>query len=262
MAATKFKIESGVQLLARLTKKVEIKDFYTNLFQGGLMHGDAVEIFSDVSTSNLLVDIISDALIPNKINGEPIGVLMFNTAGKFIYEELMKTLQTKISLRMETCIDDEIRQSNLDRMLHKTLSNFFILEIYDAMQFYTTIHNLENVLIKHSNISLILFDTLTAFYWSEQGFKITKMDIYLRNLLRMIQNVSKEYKVILIYTRPGYFSSSKDTDNLKTSQVMEGISYKVHLIDNGAEDYQVNVKTSDTYYMKSYKIVDNIIKWQ
>lgn len=261
MTTAKFKIESGVQLLARLSKKPEIENFYPVLFDQGLKYGNVVEIISCNNSSYLLIDMICDALIKTETNAESVGVLMFNTAGHFNIHELIKTLEKRIELNFNSGIDKQILKKEIDKVLEKTLSNFFLFEIYDATQFYTTIYSLDNIFTKHSNISLLLFDTVTAFYWSEQGFKITKMDVYLNNLLGIIQKVTKEYKVILVYTRPAYFSSSKDTADFETSEITDGVNFKVKL-DNKKEVFEVNVKTLDSYYKKCFQILDNIIKWQ
>ncbi|XP_026725798.1 DNA repair protein XRCC2-like [Trichoplusia ni] len=262
MAATKFKIESGVQLLARLIKKAEVENFYTDLFQPGLRSDDVVEIFGSISFSTILIDVISEALLPKQMNEKPLGVLLFNTVGQFNYTDLINTMRAKIESFKYTNEDCLIDKENI---LQKALSNLFILEIYDATQMYATIYNLDNILANKQSISLLIVDTLTAFYWSEQGFKISKMDSYIKNLLKMIQKVSKEYKLIFMYTRPGYFGSSKDSDNLETCevQVSEGVNITVQLLDkNSTGVYQVNVKTVDSYYKKCFCILDNGIKWQ
>lgn len=261
MAMTKYKVESGVQLLARLNKKPIIENFYSSLFQPGLKNDDVVEIFGDNSTV-LLIDLICEALFSSRSNAETLGVLVFNTVGKVDYKELINTLKRKIISSVNLNIDFD---AEIDTILHRTLKNLFILDVYDATQFYTTIHNLDNILACHQNISILIFDTISAFYWSEQGFKITKMDVYIKNLLKMIQKVSKEYKVILIYTRPGYFSSSKDSGNIGEvhSTNTECVNFKVHLIDNNSTGaYQVNVKTTDLYYKKCMTLLDNEINWQ
>lgn len=258
MATTNCKVESGVQLLARLIKKPVITNFYSNLFQPGLKNDDVVEVYGNKSSA-LLIDLINEALAPSRYNEEPLGVLVFNTVGQLNYKELISALKQKIVSSLNTDCDAE-----LDTILHRTLNNLYILDIYDATQFYTTIHNLDNILANHQNISLLIFDTLTAFYWSEQGFKITKMDLYIKNLLRMIQKVSKEYKVILIYTRPGYFSSSKDSGNIGEVQITEDINFKVQLVDNNSTGaYEVNIRTNDLCYnKKSISTLDNAINWQ
>ncbi|CAD0195641.1 unnamed protein product [Chrysodeixis includens] len=261
MAATKCKIESGVQLFARLIRKPEIENFYTDLFQPGLRRNDVVEMFGNISFSSLLIDMISEALLPKQTNARPLGVLLLNTAGQFSYVELVNEMKTKV----ESLYTNEDRPADIESILQKALSNLFILDIYNATQMYATIHNLDTIFVQNLNISLLIVDTLTAFYWLEQGFKISKMDLYIKTLLKMIQKVSKEYKVTFMYTRPGYFGSSKDSDNLETCeiQVSEGVNIKIQLLDkNSTGEYQVNVKTVDSYYKKCFCTLNNGIKWQ
>ncbi|KAH9645866.1 hypothetical protein HF086_010065 [Spodoptera exigua] len=248
MASIKFKVESGVQLLARLTKKPVIENFYSNLFQPGLKQDDVVEIIGEEIPSNLLIDLITEALLPIKKNVEPIGVLLFNTIGKFNYEDLIITLKKRIGA------------SEMEDHLQKALNNFFILDIYDTTQMYTTIHNLDNLLSKHHEISLLIFDNLTAFYWSEQGFKITKMDSYIRNLIKIIQKVIKEHKVIIIYTRPRHFSSNKDSGN-PNIQFIDGVNYRVLVESNNSKSYNLIVRTNNLCYPKYMSLEDNQINW-
>lgn len=258
MTSIKYKVESGVQLLARLTKKPVIENFYCSLFQPGLKQDDVVEIVGEEISSSLLIDLIVEALLPSKINVEPIGVLVFNTIGKLNYEELIKTLKKRIGTLSASNIDCV----EVNDVLHRSLSNLFILDIYDTTQLYTTIHNLDNILTNHHNLSLIIFDNLTAFYWSEQGHKITKMDLYIKNLLKMIQKVTKEHKVILIYTKPRHFNSNKDSGNPNDIQITEGINYKVQLLEsNSSRLYNLIVRTNDLCYTKYINIEDNQINW-
>lgn len=256
--ATKFKIESGIQLLARLSKKPGVINFFPTLFDPGLKHGETVEMYNDVNISYLLIDMICEALLPRE-SKEPIGVLMINTAGQFNYEEFIKILRKRLFSTLDK-ENNEMPNFEIDQLLDEVLSNYHLLEVYDATQFYTTIHSLDKFFIKHSNLSLVIIDTLTAFYWSEQGFKVTKMDLYIKSLLTMIQKVTKEYKIIIVYTKSKYFSSSKDTDNFEYS-ISDGVNFKVKLSHIGKSLYEVNVKSSQTYYKNFYSIVNNEINW-
>ncbi|KAM3966671.1 LOW QUALITY PROTEIN: DNA repair protein XRCC2 [Aphomia sociella] len=231
MATNNIKLESGVQLLARLTKKSKIENFYPALFRSGPKYNEFIEMFSEISMSVLLVDIICEALIPVKLGGPQLSVLIFNMGGSVNYDMLVNCVQKRLDLIYFTEKSDHSEE--FKSLLQETLCNLYILEIYDATQFYTTVHNLENILTKHSDISLIIFDTLTAFYWSEQGHKITRMDLYLKNLLQIIRMITKDYKTTVLYTRPEYFSSSKNKNENLTSTSLppttEGVDYHIQL---------------------------------
>lgn len=257
MATARFKVESGLQLLARLRKKTVNENFYPVLFENGLKTGEVVEFYSDESMSCLLADIISEALIPKRLDGVELGVLLINTDGNLNFDVIGNVLKKKLLMLAVQCED-------VDSLLHEVLQKLHILEVYDSTQFYTTIHNLESVLMQNQYISLVIIDTLTAFYWSEQGFKITKMDVYLKSLLNIIQKITTEFNIKIIYTRPDYFSSSKDCiENLEACSnhpKIECLNYRMQVLrDNGT--YQVSVRTSDKIYSKFFSILDDTIKW-
>lgn len=258
VATSRFKVESGLQLLARLRKKSVNENFYPVLFENGLKTGEVVEFYSDESMSCLLADIISEALIPESLGGVEFGVLLINTDGNLSFEVIVSVLKKKLSTLAIQCQD-------IDNILHEVLQKFHILKVYDSTQFYTTIHNLENVLNQNEYISLVIFDTLTAFYWSEQGFKITKMDVYLKSVLSIVQQITKEFNIKIIYTRPDYFSSSKDCiQNLEACSnhpKIECLNYRMQVVLREDGTYQANVRTSDKIYNKFFSIFDDIIKW-
>lgn len=257
MSAAKFKIESGVQLLTRLLpKKPDLENFYPAIFQSGPKNGEVIEVFSDSCASHFLIDIISEALIQTKFNGVSAGVLVFNTDGNINYEDLINVIKKKIFSSKQNSSTFCTDSSALENTLKETVSNLYVVDIYDVTQFYTTIHKLESILIEYPNISLLIFNTLTAFYWSEQGYKITRMDLYIKNLINTIQKVNKEYKTICLYTRPEYFCTNKDSFNIPSE-----ISYQIGILDNSKGNYQVNVKSTSFKATKFFRTNDNELKW-
>ncbi|KAJ0181014.1 hypothetical protein K1T71_003099 [Dendrolimus kikuchii] len=258
MAEPKFVIESGMQLLARLTKKPNIENFYPILFKSGPKNTDVIEISNDADTSWLLIDMISEALIPNKVN-DSVQVLLIITDGNLNYELFLNVLRSKISNRFSQS-NENIR--HIETIIQETLSKLHLIEIFDANQFYVTIHNLDNILMEHSNISLVIFNSLTAFYWSEQSFKITKMDLYVKNLLQIIQKFIKEYKITCVYTRPQYFISSNTCEGQSSSYIMVH-QYQINLTyhNDDIEMYRVDVKSREGQFTRYFKITDGTIKW-
>lgn len=258
MAASRFKVESGLQLLARLRKKPVNENFYPTLFLNGLKAGEVIEFYSDESMSCLLADIISEALIPESLCGVEFGVLLINTDGNLCFDVIVNVLKKKLSMLAVQCED-------INSLLHEVLQKLYILEVYDSTQFYTTIHNLESTLMKNQCISLVVLDTLPAFYWTEQGYKITKMDVYLKSLLSIVQKITKEFNIKIMYTRPDYFSSSKDCiKNLEAcckEPRIECLNYRMQVVLREDGTYQVNVRTSDKIYNKFFITVDDTIKW-
>ncbi|XP_059047509.1 DNA repair protein XRCC2-like [Achroia grisella] len=264
MDRNQIKVESGVQLLARLTKKTEIEGFYPVLFNSGPKFNEVIEMLSNISMSTLLIDMICEALLPIRLGGSQLSVLIFNTDGDLNYDALIKCLRKKICSCLSYEPSEIYNTEQFKSLFNETICNLHILEIYDATQFYTTMYNLENILTEHSDISLVIIDTLTAFYWSEQGYKITKMDLYLRNLLQIIRKVMKDYKITVLYTRPEYFTSNKDTtekfERYNFDPTMEGVDYHIQLtFDNSI--YNLTVVTSEFNIKRHFTMLDNTIHW-
>lgn len=250
MSAAKFKIESGAQLLARLIKKPDLENFYPTIFPHGLKKGEVIEVFSDGCTSHFINEIISEALIQTRSKGVTAGVLFFKTDGNTNYNDLFDVIKKKITTQSDSCprkLDDEFKD---------IVTNFHTVDVYDVTQYYITIHNLENILMEYSNITLIIFDTLTAFYWSEQGSKITKMDFYIKNLINSTQKVTKEYKTVCLYTRPAYFCTNKDANYIPAE-----LNYQIHITENTQGIYQINLKSISLRATKFFKIVNKELKW-
>lgn len=258
MATSGFKVESGLQLLARLKKKPVNENFYPALFVNGFKTNEVIEFYSDESMSCLLADIISEALIPESLNGVEFGVLLINTDGNLSFDVIVSVLKKKLSSLAVQCED-------FNSLLHEVLQKFHILNVYDSTQLYTTVHNLESILMKNQCISLIILDTLTAFYWSEQGFKITKMDVYLKSLLSIVQKITKEFNIKVMYTRPDYFSSSKvcikNLEACSKHPRIECLNYRMQVVLREDGIYQVSVRTSDNIYNKFFNIIEDTIKW-
>ncbi|XP_063633263.1 DNA repair protein XRCC2 [Cydia splendana] len=262
MEKTKFKVESGIQLLTRLsTKKTTVDNFYPNLFQSGPKPGEVIEMFSNRSCSFLLIDMIIEAVLPIKFGGAEIGVLILNTDGHISLQALTASLRNKL----HTQYNVGLHEDDFAKVLNDMIDNIFILDVFEATQLYTSFQNLENILAKHNNISLCVIDTLTAFYWSEQSFKITKMDIYLRNLLRIVQKAVQCHEVTILYTRPEYFNSSKDllenTEACADVPTAEKVNCRIQVCQIEDETFIANVRTSSDVTRKNFKIEFNKINW-
>lgn len=253
------KIESGLQLLARLAITFDLSQFYPVLFENGLKANDVVEISgdSDCCKTFLLIDFICHTILPKDFGGLDTGFLVFNSDGNFSLKTVYSVLEEKIK-----CIS--ITNDEMNVVIEKTMSKLFILNIYDAEQFQVTLENLENILADNPTISLIAVDTLTAFYWAEQPFKLTKMDLYLRSCLKNIQKFSQEQKIPIIYTKPLYFGSEQDNIRKKLDAVSDHLTYRLNIsknCNNSGISYEVVKQTHYSYEVKHFCITNYIINW-
>lgn len=263
-----YKVETGIQLLARICRKPSIENFYPELLQTGPKQGEVIELLSNEKLTSLLTDIICTALLPMCLKGVESGVIIFNCNGQLNVNTVISCMRKKIISQMSSLqvINNSSvhRNKQVDNLLQKAMSNLYIMEIYDTTQFYATIYNLENILMEHSNISLVIFDSITSFYWSELNFKILKMDNYLKKLLNKIQQVTKEHKVTILYSRPEFFTSNKDVpENLEPCcehPTSEKLNYRIHITHNNGI-YKASIRTFQNLKVQLFNIEENQIRW-
>lgn len=257
----KFKMESGIQLLSRLRKNKEIRNYYPTLFESGIKNEDLIEMSSDGKRASfLIIDIICEALVPSELDGPEIGVVLLATDGSISHEKILKVLTQKLLLKISQYNSNgNLDTTLLDTLLLKSLKNFHLLEVYDATQFYCTLYNFENVVSAYPNISLILIENLVAFYWSEQGFKIIKMDLYQKKILKIVQTIIKEYKIPVLYYKPQYFHSSKESEDTK----IQTINYKIEVSSNlnDTDIFNVSIFTGSEQEIKYFKIINDQLTW-
>ncbi|CAF4783390.1 unnamed protein product [Pieris macdunnoughi] len=266
--ALNFKLESGVQLLSRLSKKSVIENFYPTLFKCGPEKDEVIEIFSNNSANPLLYDLISEALLPHLVGGVETGIVFFNTDGNFDKNKFIELFKHKLYTNVTEKKIINLNDEAMDIIINGCLNNFTVIDVYDPSQFIVSVQNLDNMLMKHSNISLIIFNTLSAFYWSEQSFKVTKMDLYLKKLLKFVQRITKDFKVVILYTRPEYFCSSKEAiENLEPCCSMpteERINYRLQVkySSNNSDCNYVVVQTADKLVKIPFILINGNISWQ
>lgn len=265
--STNLKVESGLQLLSRIIKRPGIENFYPILFETGPKQGDIIELFSDISTSGLLLDMICEMLLPVKLGGVEASILILSTDGHLKTENIFEYFRKKLMAGIKSNTTKEIEQffNNIDDIYNNSLKKILFMEIFDSTQLYITIQNIENVLAKHSNISVVIIDTLTAFYWSEQNLKIMKMDLNLKMLLKSIHKVTKDFKVTILYTRPEYFCSTKEVmTNLEPCselQSSEQLNYRIQIKHIGDVTYDVIVRTYNKQINRQFILCDGFITW-
>lgn len=267
--ALKFKLESGVQLLSRLSKKAGIENFYPSLFNCGPNKDEVIEIFSNNSANPFLYDLITEALLPHLVGGVEAGTVIFNTDGNFDKNNFIEIFKHKLYTKLtEKNIQVNFKDEAMDEILNGCLNNIIIIDIYDPSQLIISIQNLDNILMRHSNISLIIFHTLSAFYWSEQSFKVTKMDLYLKKLLKFVQKITKDFKIVILYTRPEYFCSSKESiENLEPCcpiPTESRINYRLQVkySSSDSEYNYVIVQTDEKLVKIPFLIMNGNISWQ
>ncbi|KAJ9582041.1 hypothetical protein L9F63_003624 [Diploptera punctata] len=225
------KAESGLQLLARLSSRPDIHGLDEKLFSGGLHFGDVVEITGDIGSGKtlLITQLLAKCLLPKSmfeidIGGLGAGAIIINSDHHF---QLLKLVSIMESTFEE---NQQLDSSTIEKIIKTALANLIVLNCYDRVQLLVTFHSLDNILSSNKNISLIVVDSLSAFYWQDIVISgIHKMDFYLKKTLKTLQSCIQEHKIVIIYTKQAHFVSKINFVPESSKSVLGNITHRVQL---------------------------------
>ncbi|XP_077298465.1 DNA repair protein XRCC2 isoform X1 [Arctopsyche grandis] len=191
-------VESGAQAFTRLVKPPSLIPLHQKLLPQAPKPSEVIEISYDKDTPHnaLISDFISNAILPIELGGKNAEVVILHTDGQFNLETLIHCMKRKIK-----AVDPKYL---CDVFIKRFIRNLHIVSIYDSQQMYVAIHALENVLAMNVNVSLVIIDSIVAFYWSDRmfGSGILKVTTYVLKILQMIKSVTKDHQTVIMYTKP------------------------------------------------------------
>lgn len=237
------KAESGLQLLARLSTRPNIHALNDRLFSAGLNFGDVVEISGDLGTGKtiLVTQILAKCLLPKSmcethIDGLGAGAILINCDHHFQLLKLVSLMESMLlKIQKPGCSSTEQNQSldssTIEKIIKAALANLTILNCYDRVQLLVTFHSLGNILSSNTDISLIVLDSISAYYWQDVVISGKhKMDFYLKKTLKTLQTCVKDYKIVTIFTKQAYFHSKIGfASDSSSKQTIGSITHRVTL---------------------------------
>lgn len=273
------KAETGVQLLARLSSRPNLNSLSETLFPGGINLGNIIEISGDSGSgkTTLITQFLVKCLLPKTwneftIGGLGAGAIIVDTDHHFQILKLVSIMESLLmkcreSNTSEVQLPKHIDSKIIEKIIKESLANLIVLNCYDSVQLFVTFHSLENILSSNANTSLIIIDSLSAYYWQDVAVRgIRKMDLYLRKMLKALQSCTEEYKVTVMYTKQTHFQSNVNFAEDSTATPGPGnVSYKIQLNrveGKETEDlFLAEVSTPVTKCVHQYTVSDDGLMW-
>jgi len=96
---------------------------------------------------------------------------------------------------------------NLNEEVEKSLCRIIILKTFSKEQLQFNFSLVEKLLFQMSDVSLIVVDAISTFYWQDAvKYKcIRKMDLYLKDLVEQLKIHLRNNQVASIIVKPGDF---------------------------------------------------------
>ncbi|XP_067011496.2 DNA repair protein XRCC2 [Anabrus simplex] len=262
------KAESGLQLLARLHLRPDLKGLDAVLFENGPNPNDIIEISGDPSSGKtlMIMQFLVKCLLPSQwldysIGGLNAGAVMINTDHHFNLLKLVNLMEAWLVKSAVVPVTSASKLTNLviEEIIKDSLKRLTILSCHDSTQLFVTFYSLESILSTNTNISLILLDSISAYYWQDTMVGgLQKMDSYLNRILKTSCKCIGEYKVVFIYTKPMYFrSKSSELPNCSNNGQL---THRI-ILSKIQDVYCASINTRHERKMNTYLIEECGICW-
>lgn len=219
-----------------------------HLFPGGLQPGDVVEVWGNTNCgkSLLALSLVASALLPKvwcgiELGGCSTGVTLIDCDQHFSIFQLVNLMYRKVKVQIKLAKDSlsnhkqgkavdktliqsvkevtELLQSNktslkakIEEMVHGCLKSLYYIKCMESVQFPVVLASMEEHLAKHSDVSLVVVDSLSAFCWYDWVYRAAgKFNIlkkYYDKVLSVLLTNTRKYKVVLLAVKQALFLKS------------------------------------------------------
>lgn len=253
-------IESGINFLTRIkNSKLNLRNVETVLFPDGLKANDIVQLtVGNIYGKNLLLmHLMRNATLVDTYNSCSVGglntsVLFIDTSFQFQMNQFVTCLCSYVySLDFHNfCLSDK------DNVVEKSLENTTYIACYDSLQLLATFHYLRTTISQNPKLKLLILDNIGFNYWQDSvNGGIRRMDLYEKKMISMLQRLTKDFKLSILYTRPKFFA-------LRNPVGCDIANYKLYLKEKNDNTFEVDVSTMISKFNRQFMVVANSLEWQ
>ncbi|XP_064616662.1 DNA repair protein XRCC2-like [Liolophura sinensis] len=231
------KSETGTQLLARLGARPSLSGLESALFGSEPVSGSVYEFYGGEGTgkTEMTLHLTAKCILPESwhdvpLGGKDTGVIVVDTEYKFPVFRLAVILEHRIKAAMEKssivasaaakeetksksfgCTEngntnlgqnvDAFSEEDIERFIQNCLRNLHILQCGSSFQFLMSMCSLESLISNNPNISMIVIDTISAYYWVEKcqvpdGQQA--MDSVMKPIISVLSDYVRDYNTVVL----------------------------------------------------------------
>jgi DNA-repair protein XRCC2 len=164
-----------LQLLARLGSRPSLQDVDPVLLPEGFLAKDVVELYGDSGSgkTQCLLHWVAKCLLPSssdevELGGLSAGVLFIDNDYHFSLIRLVGIMESIITSCFEAANKVAPTESSLEGLIKSCLSRLHLFRCSSSHQFVMTLFSLDSILSHQQDISLLIIDSISSFYWSDR----------------------------------------------------------------------------------------------
>ncbi|WAR00157.1 XRCC2-like protein, partial [Mya arenaria] len=209
-----------LQLLARLGSRPSVKGLEPAVFGNGPQCRDAIEIYGEEGTgkTEFMVHLIVRCILPETWNnitlgGHGGGVVFIDTDHKFSILRLAGLMErhvTKAAANNQGNSTDDVPVDSeaIENLITQCLEKLYVVKCTSSTQLVFTIHNLESLICSDPDISVIMIDSISAFYWIDRalgGESVAIQEANMRLATEALLRLVNTYSLVLFASKSAVF---------------------------------------------------------
>ncbi|KAK3592793.1 hypothetical protein CHS0354_009237 [Potamilus streckersoni] len=221
------KTETGVQFLARLGSRPSLIHLEPAFFGEGPKGKEVIELCGAEGTakSETMHHFIVRCILPKswksvELYGCDAHVIFIDTDYKFSILRLASLLERYIlnaigKARQNSCETDlqYPGSEETENFIKECLKKLYIIRCTSSTQLIITLHSLESFICSNPNISVIMIDSISAFYWVDRcngGESFAMQEVNMRLACEELSKLVNTYNITVFATKQELLKKKTD----------------------------------------------------
>lgn len=173
------------------------------------------------------------------LSGHDAGVIFIDTEMKFSILRLVNLLEKYILKKVtESSVPSNIESDKLESFIMKCLKNLHVILCPDSEKFVITLNSLESLLANNPNISSIMIDSISAFYWIDRaagGESVPLQETNMKLATQAIMKLVNTYNLVVFAVKHAVFKKKSQEGCLDT--LTDGRPVNISIENYLAQDF-------------------------
>ena len=194
---------------------------------------DVCELYGEEGSgkTQYLLHLIALYILPGEWNGivlggKDTGVIFMDNDYHFNVLRLTVIMEQRITSAVG---EDTVSDEQLDTFIKQCLKNLYLVRCSSSAQMIITLYSLEPILKNKSNVSVLMIDSIAAFYWIDRSNGAENTQAQEANLVRVctaIEDLKEKYNLLVYATKPAIFNrKAKDENEELSEKVLDHCEY-------------------------------------
>ena len=181
-----------------------------------LSPGDSVELYGEegCGKTELLIHFCAICILPKiwssiNLSGKETKVVLVDTSYKFPLWRLVQVIEQQT--RNSTKSTKAISTAEMDEIVKSCLQRLFLVQCSSSLNLIKTLTYLEKLFVENPDISLLMIDSISEFYWTDRAIGGTSRyehETHQRSIINKLTKYQNLYSLVVIVVKSAIMNQS------------------------------------------------------